>query len=244
MRLFTTIFFVIVASTFSHAQGASALPKNVRVTNVIQRLSYMTPSDLVYGIPMPEKELIGDGYLSLKWNPGSLSLYGTEKLVEGYPLRLDLLKNELELRTKSGIKVIDSKKINSFVWMDSLTKIPEYFVNAKDYKSEEGIPFIGFFRIIVDGRMPLFKLTEAYIKKSNYNAALDVGSRDDKIIKKDHFYYAIDGVAYDVPGSKKKFVTIFKEKKPEIEKFIRVNELVLNNQAHLARIFEYYNSLQ
>ena len=45
------------------------------------------------------------------------------------------------------------------------------------------MPFVGFFQILSDGKLPLMKSTKITVKKADYNAALNVGSPDDKILK-------------------------------------------------------------
>lgn len=221
----------------------SAVPKSIRAMNILERINYLTPSDLLYGIPMPEKRLVGDVYLTPEWKRGSIMLYSTDNLVEGFPMRLDLFKDELEIKTKSGIKVIEGKKIKSFVWVDSSSVMPQYFINGREYRNQENVAFDGFFQVLVDGSFPLFSYMEVLVKRSNYNMALNVGEKDDRIIKKQQLYYVKDGTVLPLPTSRKKLLPVFGDRSSDVEKFIRVNFLSVNDERHLKSIFEYYNSL-
>jgi hypothetical protein len=244
MRCILFIFSVLVSASSLFGQGLGAIPQNVRAANTLDRLRYLTPSDLTYGIPMPEKRLIGDSYLTQRWQAGTLLLYSSEKLLEGYPIRYDLLRDEMEIQSKSGVKVIEGQKIKSFVWIDSIFSAPMYFVNSRDYKNDEGSPMTGFLQILVDGKIPLLKRTDAVIRKANYSVQFDVGEKDDKIIKKTKLYYAPEaGKILPLASSRKKILPIFKDKRKEVERFIDLNKLSMSDEHHLQRLFEYYNSL-
>jgi hypothetical protein len=243
MKLFLPVLILFLITFHVHGQTASAIPPNIRATNTLDRLSYMTPSDLLYGIPLPEKKLIGDAYLDLNWRSGSIMLYGTEKMLEGYPVRYDLLREEMEVKAKNGVKVIEGKKIKSFVWVDSLTKKPQYFINSKEYKSADDVALLGFYQIMADGKLPLFKNTDAVIKEANYSVQFDVGNRDDQILKKEKLFYAREGKVYPVPGSRKKLIAVFPDHQEEVAKFIRINALSLSDESHVEKIFQHYNSL-
>jgi hypothetical protein len=243
MKYCFLLLLALTASYTLYSQGYSAVPANVRAANTISRLDYITSKDIMVGIPMPPKTLVGNPYLDSAWQNGSIMLYNTEKLLEGYPVRYDLVKQEMEIRSKSGIKVIEGRKIKSFVWIDSLSKTPEYFINARDYKTAEGTPIEGFFYVVSDGKLPLLKLTESYIKKATYSVQFDVGSKDDKVIKKDRLYYVSDGKAIPVPASRKKLLTAFGPKQSEVQAFIKTNTLSVLDDRDVKKIFDFYNTL-
>jgi hypothetical protein len=242
-KLFAAILIFQFASA-AHAQTLSAIPPNVRASNVLQGISHITQTDMVYGIPMPAKRLIGDGYLDRKWNMASILLYKDEILVEGYPVRYDLLKDELEVDSQRGIKVLEGRRVKSFVWVDSLTQKPVYFINAMQYKNSAGEKSIGFFMVLADGKLPLFKKTAATIKQSNYSAQLNMGNPDDTVLKKEALYYAADGIVYTVPKTKKKLLPVFGNKQKQMEEFIKVNSLDVSTEDGLIKAFTHFNSIE
>jgi hypothetical protein len=243
MKYYFLLLFTLTTASSALSQGYGAVPSNVRAANTIRHLDFITSKDIMVGIPMPPKTLVGDPYLDSAWQNASILLYNTEKLLEGYPVRYDLIQQEMEVRSKSGIKVIEGKKIKSFVWIDLLSKTPKYFINARDYKTTDGGQIEGFFCVVSDGKLPLFRLTESYIKKATYSVQFDVGAKDDKVVKKEKLYYALDGKVIQVPASRKKLLPAFEARKNEVDAFIKSNSLSLLEDDHVKRIFDFYNTL-
>ena len=223
----------------------SAIPNYVRAVNALDRLTDsngLGSNEMVYGIPLPPGKVIGDTYLSQSWKKSVILLYKEDKLLEGYEVRYDVYADELEVKTNKGIKVLKGRDIKSFMWTDSAQLDPYYFVNAADYK-REGAPLAGFFEVLVDGQMPLFKKTRLTVKKANYNVALDVGSRDDKILKVHEYFLARSGEVMEVPTSRKKITSVFSPKGDDVTKFMNANDLSVKKEIDLVHIFEFYNSL-
>ena len=89
----------------------------------------------MYGIPVDEtKRVLGDAYLENKWQKSSI-LLGEQKLLEGYLTRYDIARNELEIKTTKGIKVLPAKLVKGFITIDSLTQSPKYFLNAAAFQA-------------------------------------------------------------------------------------------------------------
>ena len=230
----------------SKCYAQAVVPPNVRAANTLDRLRESRDfgsADMLYGIPLPEGEIIGDTYLDIHWKNSSILLYESEKLIEGFPIRYDIMANEVEVKSKKGIRILQGTKIKSFVWVDSVTKAPDYFVNAKDFKDESNVSYSGFFQVLSEGSLPLFKKTEIDIKKADYNIQFNVGSQDDKILKKSEFYTLKDNHVVELPSSKKKIVALFGDKSESMEVFIKENDLSITKGDQLKIIFEHYNSL-
>lgn len=223
----------------------SAIPNYVRAVNALERLSDsngLGTNEMVYGINLPPGKVIGDTYLSTSWKKSVILLYKENKLLEGYEVRYDVHADELEVKTSKGIKVLKGHDIKSFMWIDSLRTEPYYFVNAADYKKDDA-PLAGFFEVLVDGQTPLFKKTRLAMKKANYNVALDVGSRDDKILKVHEYYVARSGKVTEIPSSRKKIASVFSPREDDITKFMDANDLSVRKESDLVHIFQFYNSL-
>lgn len=245
MNRYCIVFLVSIVSLNSYGQG-SVIPSNVRAVNTIERLTDsngLGNNEMMYGIPIPEGKVIGDTYLSTKWRRSVILLYDKNKLIEGFPARYDIYADELDVKGARGIKVLEGRRIKSFVWMDSSRAEPYYFVNAKEFKVN-GVPLIGFYEVLVDGNTPLFKKMNITVKKADYNVTLSIGSRDDKILKSPTYYLADGNSAYVIPGSKKKFLQMLKSKADEVESYMDFNGLSIKKEEELVLICKYYNSLQ
>jgi len=245
MNRYCILFLLSVASIDSYAQG-SVIPSNVRAVNTIERLTDsngLGTNEMMFGIPIPEGKVIGDTYLSTEWKRSVILLYDKNKLIEGFPIRYDIKADELDVKSASGVKVLEGRKVKSFMWMDSSRAEPYYFINAKDFKVD-GTSLIGFFEVLVDGNSPLFKKMNVSIKKADYNVILSVGSRDDKILKNATYYLAEGTSAYEIPGSKKKFLQLLKSKADDVESYMDSNGLSIKKEEELILICKYYNSLK
>jgi hypothetical protein len=244
MRNIIILFFNVVTGIAAYSQAA--MPDNLRAASTLDRLTNFqgnnTP-DMLYGIPMPPGKVIGDTYLSTDWKIATVLLYADNKIIEGFPTRYDIGTNELEFNAKNGVKALSGEKVKSFVWIDSQTNTPSYFVNAKEFKNIDNVPFIGFFQILSDGTLPLMKRTKITVKKADYNAALNVGSPDDKILKSEELCYSKENKVFKMPGSNKKAVPVFGDKAAEIKKFIDENSLSVGKEEDLIKIFDHFNSL-
>ncbi len=234
---------LVVTSMVSGAYAQWAIPPNMRAQNTLTRLSEpirgMSSADLLYGIPMEPGKVIGDNYLDKKWNTANILLYQSETMIEGYPVKYDVKNDLLEIQSRSGIKVLEGKKIKNLVWVDSITTQPHYFVNGAEYRYENS-KLLGLLEVIVDGEFTLLKRAEVNTKKPNYNAALDVGSKDTKIYFKDVFLYA-RGKDLFVIKNKDDVLEAAGDRSTEVEAFIKENKINTNKQTGLKYVFEFLN---
>lgn len=244
MEKLACFIFLFVLAMESNAQAV--VPPNIRATNTLEKLfdyNGIDEGDILYGIPLPEGKVVGDTYLDTHWKKANVMLYEKEALIEGFPMRYDMRLDELEFKGKNGIKVLAGNKVKSFVWADSISRSPSYFINGKAFRNEDDVPFTGFFEVLTEGSVPLLKKTNVDIKKANYNLALNVGSPDDKILKKNKYYVLMENRLVELPGSRKKFLSIFNDNLA-LEKFIRQNALSISDEHELKVILNHYNSLR
>lgn len=215
-----------------------------RRVNVMQRM--MDPVNMRSGsipsmLPPAAAEVKGDVYLAPDYRITTFVLYDNDKLIEGYASKYDINKNEFDLMTQQGVRVLPGNKVKSLVWLDSLTKQPQYFFNYQDVKNEQGVPYLGFFQLLSDGTFPLLKKTELIFKKADFNPALNVGSKDHRYIKKPHYFVVKDDKMMELPG--RKIPAVFPDHQEDIQKFVKKNSLDLSHEGHLVALFDYYNSL-
>jgi hypothetical protein len=239
------LFFLVTAASYNIYGQGSVIPANVRAVNTLEGLTDsngLGNNEMLYGIPLPEGKVIGDTYLSTQWKRSVILLYEKNKLIEGFPARYDIKLDELEVKGRKEVKVLEGRKVKSFMWIDSVRTEPFYFVNARDFKLD-GIPLTGFFEVLVDGNTALFKKTNITVKKADYNVTLSMGSRDDKILKTPSYYLADGARISEIPGSKKKFLQLLKSKAEQVEKYMDENNLSVKKEEELIAICKYYNSL-
>lgn len=245
MRILTILAAACLGTVTAFAQPVNTVPKNIRAANTLNKLfdtNGLATFDNLYGIPLEPGRVIGNAYLNPDWNRTTFLLYDEDKMIEGYPARYEIDQDQFEIQVGAGIKLLNGKSVRSFVWVDSLTRSPHYFVNAKDFKNENNIPLTGFFEVLTEGDLTLLSRTDLVVKKPNYNDKLDVGSRDERILKKTKFYFTEGGKIKELATTRKKLLPVFGEYATAMEEFIRKNELSLNEPDHLKAIFENYNA--
>jgi hypothetical protein len=241
MKNILSILLVLLFQTVAFGQWA--IPKQMRAENTLDRMSDkggLSNSDILYGVPGDPGGVVGDVYLNNKWNNATILLYQSETMIEGYPVKYDLKSNLIEIKSNAGIKVLDVKKIKNMMWKDSVTTVPQYFVNGGEYK-KDGTPFVGLLEVIVDGPLPLLKRTQLFVKQPTYNAALDVGSKDIKIYQKSVIFYAKEGGLTEVKN-KKDVLEASGGLSKEVETYIKSNKLNAGKEEGIKRVFEFINS--
>ncbi|HWA33686.1 MAG TPA: hypothetical protein VG737_06130, partial [Cyclobacteriaceae bacterium] len=197
-------------------------------------------TDLMNGMPItrPPSRVLGDPFLSSKWNVTSISLYNVEEKIEGQQTRYNLYFDEMEYQTPEGVRVLGGSRIKSFSYKDSLAS---KYVNAKDYLFE-GSPLVGFFEVLVDGPAPLLKKYYVLVKDPDYNPALNAGSRDTRIVRYSDLYCA-KGNQVIKAKRKKDMMAFFGDKAEHMKEYMKRYSLFFGEEAHLRVIFQYYNSL-
>jgi hypothetical protein len=236
MRIYVLLF--TICSHYAFCQSDNFLHKRY----VVERLSSIADlqSGSIPNLPSQPAGIVGDVYLTPQFQEASFILYKDKRQVNGYNSKYDIHRNEFNVITQQGIRVLNGDLVRSAVCLDSLTKAPHYLFNGKEFKSSSGTPYSGFFELLSEGKMPLLKKTEVEFIKANFSPALNVGSKDHKYIKKDAFYFLKDGVLQPIP--KKKFFSIFGEQEKAIEEYAK--ELRPKEEKDLNKIFDYFNSME
>src|SRR5690606_10816167 len=110
-----------------------------------------------------------------------------------------------------------------------------------DYKLEDNSHVRGFFEVLSEGPVTLLSNTSIQVREPTYNVALDMGNRDTRLVKKTVFYHLDGETVRELPGSRKKLLSVFPHNSDEISEYIKTNKLSLNDATHLKILFDYYN---
>ncbi|GAB4025690.1 hypothetical protein [Spirosoma gilvum] len=193
-------------------------------------------------------KLIGDPYLDTTWQAGNVKFYNkvgvslTNDSLAGVPVRLDLSANEVEIKAgANAIKAVKSSAVR-YVDRNNLTGSVSRFVNVHEYQGEAET-LTGFFEQLTTGKLDLLQHPSVYIRKANYNVAMNTGTKDDEYMKKMDWYVARDKKAVKFSPGKKSVLELMADKKDQIEAFMKTQKLDLKSPSGLATIFAYYNKL-
>ncbi len=203
----------------------------------------------MWGVASSEKgETIGNTYLDTAWTKGNLKLYEPIQPVGGQPvdtltglaMRYNVYFDEIEIlmNTYNDVKALKGETVRSF--SQEKAGKPVTFINTKSYKADKAPS--GFYEILVPGKITLASHHKTLVKKPNYNAAFEVGSKDTKLLMQEDFYALQNGKAEKIKANKKGIHDLMKDKSKEIETFMKINDLNLKERSNLTSLFEHYNS--
>lgn len=244
IRIFTFCYLILIMY-YTNAQ--SDLINSTRANNLAFRLNNMggmlKSGDVITGLPSSySSEIVGDVYWDKHWGKSSILMENRTDPVEGYLTRYDIQKNEFEFLLESNVRVLSGSKIVDMIWIDSLSGTTRYLVNAGKYK-ENGVPLTGFMELLSEGDHSLFKVIRIEILKPDFNPALNVGSKDTRIIKKESYYYATGNDLVQIK-SKKSVESILQSKGGAMESYLKREAIKFTREADLVKFFNFVNSLK
>ncbi len=196
----------------------------------------------IAGLPSAPPGVIGDAFLRNYFSEAVLLLFEGDQVVGGYAVKYDIQRDDFYLRRDKTVRVLEGSKVKNVMVMDSLSGNKLMYVNGNLLKDPAGAPYLGFFEVIRDGKLALLRRTEIEIKAPDFHPALNVGSKDHRVVKHQKLFYARDGVASLIPQGKK-IMGLFPGQEEKVAGFIKVNKLNLKSDTHLKGLFEYYESL-
>jgi hypothetical protein len=234
MRYFLTVAVLVVS-----VQAYSQVDAN-RFSNIVESVG---SGSAAYGSGFKgrfniDSRVKGTPYLDTNFVQTRFHFVKSTAKLEA-PSRLDLYRNEVEVQTTAGIRVINSNLIDSYKCAvkggDSIK-----YVNASGYKFE-GTELIGFMKVISDGKAQLLESYKLDIIKPTYNASLEVGDRNSHLVKKTSLMFSKDKELFKV--SKKELQALFAPQKEKMDAYIKANKLDLKDEKDLKLAFDYFNSL-
>ncbi|WP_435354546.1 hypothetical protein [Emticicia sp. SJ17W-69] len=210
-------------------------------------------STMLYGFDTRTTEVVGSYYLDTDWSVATVKFYpktistpkGTVKLdsLTDVQIRVILQGNDIEFNTPEGIKVISGTLVKSFSLQKRNQLTPVNYISTLEFIDNFDKVKPSFFEVLVDGKTKLLEYLKISTQKPDYVEAFNVGSKDLKIIKEKQLFVNKGKEVVRFNTNKKDLFDLMADKKPEIEKYIKDNNLSLKDRADLLKIFTYYNSL-
>lgn len=199
--MYRLLLFLVLCSTVTFSQ--------VKVSPHSKLMFSSQSLGFVSELPRAAPKTVGTSYYEEGWLMADLFLRGETKL-EGVKVKLDLSTHNFEILHDGDVKMLPGDKVLSFQWVTS-EGIPEAFIRGS-FITADGFKVLGFLKLISDTEP--FRLLEFFTTETisaNYNPQLDVGSKDNQIVKKSRTFVAKDKLLLEVKGSKKKFINDFKQ---------------------------------
>ena len=186
--------------------------------------------------------VVGDSFLNTSFSEATLLLFDGERILPGYQAKYDILKDDFYLMHRNSIRVLSGSAVRNFSMTDSLSTVRRFYISGKLLKDVKGTELTGFYEVIVDGPSALLKKTNAIVKEADFHPALNVGSKDHRVIKSVTYFYCIDNVVQKIPSAKN-MANVFPQQPDAMAGFLKQNYLSLKEEKDLKRLFEHYNTL-
>lgn len=151
--------------------------------------------------------------------------------------KLNIHNYTLDVQSGQVVKMVSYDVIDSLIIKEPLKNRIIHCAAKYHYSQDENIPLIGFAEKLTSGKISLLRVLSTKIAVSNYNAALDLGEKGDKIIRSD-VYYLLDqsGNVYSLPRSKRKLKEISLlngQKLATLKSYMQEKSLKMNKEEDL-----------
>jgi hypothetical protein len=196
------VFALVVSFMISVSLGkAQTIPMGAQTG-----AGYVTP--VPYGfmnqLPPAPAKTIGDYYLDESWLKGNILLSSNSR-IENVQFRYNLRENNFEIKTEKDVKLLPGVRVLSFEWVDNQSPRDGFYFSAAPY-DYNNTHLLTFLKEVVSGDDYSLAIgVECKLIPANYNVALNVGNRDNQIVKDQGYYLFHDNKLLKVDSSRKKF---------------------------------------
>lgn len=197
----------------------------------------------INGVPMREisgyTNVEGSAFLSDQWAKGMVKI-ADGRTFKDVLLKYDEVKDELYFKDKKGDTLIFVDPVREFkVEYASGDELHEkLFRNG--YKNIPNSTENSFFEVLSEGTAQLLKRTTKSIVESKEYNSTTVVKRFDENIK---YYIIVSEKVFPIKRDKKSILAVLTNKQPQLESYMRTNNINLKNDEDLVKLMAYYNSL-
>jgi hypothetical protein len=175
----------------------------------------------------------GSPYLSDEWQEGMVKLHNGN-IYHGVKLKYNQIDQELTFRNQKGEAQLFVQPVVEFELNKRLFR--------KGYPAIDGTSSPNtFYEVLEDGPTQLLKRTsKKIIEETPYSSATKVKS----VVESHSLYIANkEGRLNKIKKDKKSLLGVLPEKSSELEKYVKDSRLDLRQEADMAKLVAYYNSL-
>jgi hypothetical protein len=178
-------------------------------------------------------DIEGSPYLYDDWASGTVKIANAQVFSNLY-LKYNELEGKLYFKGKTGEVLEFVDQVVEFTISNKI--ITRHFSSYPGNKPNE----IAYYELLADGNTKLFKQPVKEIQEIKvYGSA--VSSKN--FIAVDKYYLLTGGKMIPIKKDKKSVIAGIGKKQPELEAYIKTNSLNLKDDADLAKLIEYSNSL-
>lgn len=184
-------------------------------------------------IPLGEPATTGSNYLSEKWETGAIVLRDG-RAAGDYPVRVQIENGIVEIMLEDKPYTLNISNISHILIQDQAMNLPGKLSSARKFTFEDKSLKGVVLEHDIEGSSA--KLLNNYFIEflpSNYNVALDVGSKENRKVTKHKLFVKKDGVLKEIKGSNKKIIALLGYEKTKARNVIQTNHLDLTEAIDL-----------
>lgn len=195
--------------------------------NVITGPQYVLKTE----VPLAPPSTLGSNYFDETWQSAEI-MVKTDLLVKDLSARIELEHAMVEFKVNDQVRHLALRDVE-YVKLITPQNTTLTFKRASAY-TFEGVRLEGVAQVMADGRFGVIKQHSVELLQSNYNVALDVGSRDHRRIKKERIFLSYDNKLLSVKGSSKKLVAqLNADDRSVAESIIKDHDLRISDEEDL-----------
>ncbi len=193
---------------------------------------------LAFGLTEAQFDAIkGEAYANTNFLQGTI-YQGDQAIKTEVPMRYNTFADEIEI-----------KQYASDVNYSALIKSPDIFVKIVK-EIYVFVPFKGsiekggYFNVLSDGKTyDLYKKTKSEFRAPRKAETSYQKDTPPSFVKTSTYYLVQNGTFLEMPRSKSKILKMMDSKKAEMKKFIKDNNIDLDNEVDLTKTIKYFDSL-
>lgn len=201
----------------------------------IQGNDLMSSSNMVRAYDNRYKEIKGYPTLLEKYHPGQVQLT-SGVTVKQDSINLDAYHNDLLVKKGKTIMIVHKGMVVGFSM-----KSPTAEMNFAKIRDPQGNDI--FFEVLVKGKASLYKRTTKSISAPGVDDGYATGRRYSIFLQSTKIFIQKETEELVELKSKKDLLAQFPDKEESISKFIKDSKLSVKDEADLAKVIEYINTL-
>jgi len=229
--IFTAAFVLMTISLFSQSRQSNYVSVYDRTIDINQK-------SLAFGLTEAQFDAIKD------------EAYANPNFVQGKIFQEDqLIKDDVPMRYNAYADEIEIKNNPSDESYGALIKSPDIFVKIfrdiyvfvpYEGSNDKG----GYFNVLSDGKTyDLYKKTKATFREPQKAQTSYERDTPPSFPKTVTYYLVQNGTFLEMPNSKSKILKMMDRKKSEMKRFIKENNIDLDEEADLIKTIAYFDSL-
>ncbi len=176
----------------------------------------------------------GSPFINDEWQLANIILLENKAEILNVPVRIDAKFNLIEINHEGVVKVLHATNTYSLAFKTT----EEVFVTGQTLGISEPE---GFFKIIYNKKSSLLCHYSTKIIRGAYNAVLDAGIKEDKLLVEQTYYIYRDGKLIKLEKNRKKLLKQFIDQ-PEIVQYIKDQHITPNEEYDLLKLVDFIDS--